>query len=73
MVIFNHVLEMVQGFFENEIVMVVASVVVLTLMFLIPMVIITSVISFVKVMIKSVSRKQLEQMRKIYRKNKLNE
>jgi flagellar biogenesis protein FliO len=70
MQIFSYAIELVQSFFENEVVIVVASIITLVLMFVIPAMIITSAWSFVKVMRKSVSKKQLEQMKKIYKERK---
>ncbi len=70
MQIFSYAIELVQSFFENEVVIVVASIITLVIMFVIPAIILTSIVSFVKVMLRSVSKKQLEEMRRIHKERK---
>jgi large-conductance mechanosensitive channel len=70
MQIFSYTVQLVQSFFENEYVIAVASIITLVIMFVIPAMIITSILNFIKVMVRSVSKKQLEQMKKIHKERK---
>jgi uncharacterized membrane protein YcjF (UPF0283 family) len=70
MQIFSYTVQLVQSFFENEYVIAVASIITLVIMFVVPVMVIKKVLEFIKLMIKSVSRKRFDEIKKIYKERK---